>query len=171
MIRLVLIVGVAFGLLLGASPQCPTTVAPNPPFVPPFPYRAEPNPRGGFLYGNASLWTRIPISTEVRVPACCPPYGVKLAYRRVGFDMRKEHPELTVVARRLDVVTPLVWAGHAVGVSVPGDDYRYHHDSLSLMSMMTGINLPTIGCWEIAARYKEPTGDFQTLSYVVLLKP
>jgi hypothetical protein len=34
----------------------------------------------------------------------------------------------------------------------PGDDNRIHLDSLSSMAM-TGIDLPTAGCWEIAARY------------------
>jgi hypothetical protein len=169
--RVIPIFGVVFGLLPCASSQCPATPAPNPPFVPPFPYRTNANSGAGFLYGSTSLWTWISTDPDWwRGPACCRaqrPYVAKLAYMRAGFNARKEpDPELTVVARRLDVVAPLVWAGHANATWGPGEDNRIHLDLLSSMSMLTGIDLPAAGCWEIAARYKD-----RSLSYVVLVKP
>jgi hypothetical protein len=157
-----LLVAVVIVFSTCAAAQCPVTAAPSQPFIPPAPYSANPSP-GGFWHGTASLWTwvssdpnwwRGPVGSEV-------PYMAKLAYWRAGFDARKEmDPELTVVARRLDVPAPLVWAEHASAVWDSG------HRSLPDELMLTGINIPSGGCWEIAAHYKS-----ETLSIVVLLKP
>jgi hypothetical protein len=35
------------------------------------------------------------------------------------------------------------------------------------MSMVTGIDIPSSGCLEIAARYIAEPGDIQTLTYTV----
>ena len=162
MIRLPLLVALACGLQTCLSAQCPTTNPPNPPFVPPAPYRANVDPSSGFLYGRASLWTWISTDPEWRRgPECCRaqrPYVAKLAYLRPGFDARKESdPELTVVVRRLDVLMPLVWAVHAHATWGTDDDNRIHVDSLTSMAMLTVIELPTAGCWEIVAHYKDQT--------------
>ena len=43
-------------------------------------------------------------------------------------------------------------------------------EGLEGMFMVTGIDIPSSGCWEIAARYiAEP--DIQTLSYTVWVDP
>ena len=83
---------------------------------------------------------------------------------RVGFDWRKEgRPRLTVVARRLDHNGPLVWN------DLPGSGFM-EGEGLEGMFMVTGIDIPSSGCWEIAARYiAEP--DIQTLSYTVWVDP
>jgi len=84
-------------------------------------------------------------------------YRTKLTYWRRGFDWRREpEPELIVIAKRLDREAPSVAAGpaHAVFVTTerPG--------------MMTGIDLPSIGCWEITAQYSG-----HRLSFVVSVQP
>ena len=100
---LIAIATAGFVLPMYLSAQCPTTTAPNPPFVPPAPYFANAYPSLGLLYGTASLWTWISTDPESwRGPACCRtqhPFVAKLAYTRARFDARKENdPELTIVA-------------------------------------------------------------------------
>jgi hypothetical protein len=100
------------------------------------------------------------------------PFVGKLDYMRAGYDARKEtDPKLTVVARRLDGVAPSVWAFPASATWGPGDDNLIHLDLLPSMSKMTGINLPTAGCWEIAAHYRAADNREKTLSFTVLLLP
>jgi hypothetical protein len=78
--------------------------------------------------------------------------GAKLTYWHRGFDWRKRKPELTVVAKRLDREAPIVAAGPTNAVFVTTDK----------PAMMTGIDIPSSGCWEITAQYR---GD--SLSFVV----
>jgi hypothetical protein len=166
-----LIVVVSFVFPVCGSAQCPVTAAPNPPFVPPAPYNgANPMP-SGFWYGTGSLWTwgfNAPTGWQSTVAGGAP-YDAKLVYWRAGFDAGIEHdPDLTVVARRLDVPAPLVWTEHASGIRISDDP------SPGGMAMMIGVSLPTAGCWEIAARYlpapHEYPHKYQTLSIVVSLK-
>jgi len=154
-----LITTVAFFQEFGAA-QCPVTMAPVQQFVPPAPFSAN-LPPGFFWYGAASLWTHVSSDPNWwRGPVGgTSAYSAKLAYWSAGFDARKEmDPKLTVVARRLDAAAPLIWAGHASAVWDPG------HRSTADELMLTGIDLPTGGCWEIAAHYKG-----QGLSIIVLL--
>jgi hypothetical protein len=166
-----LIVAVSFVLPVCGSAQCPVTTAPNPLFVPSTPYSgANPLP-SGFWYGTESLWTWVFDPTRWRsTVAAGAPYDAKLVYWRAGFDAGIEHnPDLTVVARRLDFPAPLVWTEHASGIKMSDDP------SPGGMAMMTGMTLPTAGCWEIAARYcptpHEYPHKYQTLSIIVWLNP
>jgi hypothetical protein len=84
-------------------------------------------------------------------------YRTKLTYWRRGFDWHSEpEPELVVFAKRLDRTARTVAAepAHAVFITTekPG--------------IMTAIDIPSAGCWEIAAQYKG-----QKLSYVVSVQP
>jgi hypothetical protein len=85
----------------------------------------------------------------------------RLLARRIRLAKRAS-PALAVVARRLDAPAPLVSAPHANGVRFNGAGLLPGAD----MAMMTGFALPTPGCWEIAAHYKD-----QTLSFVVSVGP
>jgi hypothetical protein len=83
-------------------------------------------------------------------------YTTKLTYWRRGFDWRKDKPKLTVIAKRLDHEAPSVAASPASAVFVTTDK----------PAMMTGIDIPSIGCWKITAQYR---GD--ELSFVVSVQP
>jgi hypothetical protein len=145
----------AFALPLAAdAAKCAVTKPPDPLFVPPRPYSAF-HGEDEFLYGAPGLWTIVdPKHWHVHS-------GGKLPFFRQGFDWRKEgRPRLTVVARRLDGEGPLVWnalvgSGSQEGKGVEG------------MFMVTGIDVPSSGCWEITARYAAAEPDIQTLSYTV----
>jgi hypothetical protein len=138
---------------------CPVTKPPNPLFVPPAGY-ANNNWQGGdFLYGSSALWTIIhPHTWRANGND-----GYKLAYWRLGFVWTKEsRPELTVVARRLDGTDPLVWAPRASGIKANGVE------TPDGMAMMTGIDIPAPGCWEIAAHYIYPNrSKAQDLRYTI----
>ena len=139
---------------------CPVTKPSAQPFVPPPPYWTDHGP-DGFWYGTESLWTLLAVQgtwkTRNNVPEGKGGYRTKLIYWRRGFDWRMEpKPELIVIAKRLDREVPPVAAdpAHAVFVTTerPG--------------MMTGIDIPSTGCWELTAQY-----GGQRLSFVVSVQP
>jgi hypothetical protein len=137
---------------------CPVTKPPAQPFVPPPPYWTDHSP-DGFWYGTESLWTLLgvegtwPIHNNVLESQGA--YRTKLTYWRRGFDWRREpKSELIVIAKRLDREAPIVAAdpANAVFVTTP--------------AMMTGIDIPSIGCWRITAQYRG-----NELSFVVSVQP
>ncbi len=136
------------GLLLVAlsSAQCRTTLAPNPTFVPPAPYPPSASDNM-FWYGTDSLWTALGAhgkwTIHNNVLESRGAYRTKLIFWRRGFDWRKEpEPKLIITARRLDGDAPSVAVTHANAVflgNTPG--------------MMTLIDIPTAGCWELTGHY------------------
>jgi len=142
---------------------CPVTNPPSQPFVPPPPYWTNHGPNQ-FWYGTESLWTLL------SVPGTCAwhirsnvleskgAYRTNLSYWRRGFNWRKERePKLVINARRLDHDARVIVIVHANAVFVTGP---------APAAMMTAIDIPTAGCWEITAKYKD-----QKLSFVVSLQP
>ena len=135
---------------------CPVTKAPDPPFVPPAPYHAD-NATGEFLYGTPALWAVVATNWHVHG-------GSKLPYFRQDFDATKERdPRLSVVARRLDGPDAMVWAGWANSGSGA--------ENIGKGFMVTGLEIPTEGCWEIAAHYSPAPTRIQTLTYTVWVEP
>lgn len=139
---------------------CPVTRPSDPPFVPPQPY----SPSTGvneFLYGSPALWTIVYPGWHVHS-------GGKLPFFSQGFVANKrERPRLTVVARRLDGLGPLLWSA-LTGSGFTGGKV------LEEMFMVTGIDIPSPGCWEIGAHYVDTSGDVHTvhtLSYKVWVEP
>jgi hypothetical protein len=84
-------------------------------------------------------------------------YRTKLTYWQKGFDWRRDAPELIVTAKRLDRNAPPVTAPAAHSVFVTGS---------APSAMMTTIDIPASGCWEISAKYHD-----QKLSFVVAVQP
>jgi hypothetical protein len=143
----------------GDREGCPVTKAPDPPFVPPLPYRAGTgNVR--FLYGTPSLWSVVYPRWQMHGFR-----GSKLPFFRQGYDSRNErNPDLTVVARRLDGPSQTVRPARANMASVDG--------RIEGMFMVTGLEIPVAGCWEIAARYApSPDEAIRTLTYTVWVVP
>jgi hypothetical protein len=139
--------------------NCPITKPSDRPFVPPAPYSSSVG-SDEFFYGTSALWTVVERQWQLHGFA-----GQKLPYFRQGYDELKEtaRPRLTVVARRLDGKAPLVWNGLAGSGSTGGWSF-----------MVTGIDIPSPGCWEIGAQYVDTSHDIhtvQTLSYTVWVEP
>jgi len=143
------------------SESCPVTKPPAKPFIPPPPYWTDPAP-DSFWYGTESLWTDLPVlgmwNVHGNVLEKKGAYRTKLVYWRRGFDWRREpEPELIVIAKRLDppgATTVAADPAHAVFVTTERS------------GMMTGIDIPTTGCWELSAQY-----NGHKLSFVVSVLP
>jgi hypothetical protein len=153
---------IAFALPAFPADSCPVTNAPAPAFVPPTPYNSSPL-SGGFLLGSESLWTFVnTYDLDRRSGPAGPPYAFKLVYWHPGLNWHHtdEANDLTVVARRLDVPSALIVFTHRA--SMVG---HLSAEAPDEVAMMTGLDLPSDGCWEIAADYKG-----QRLSYVISLR-
>jgi hypothetical protein len=98
--------------------------------------------------------------------------GRKLPYFSTHYNYWKRTgpPPMVVLARRLDAEAPLIWADHVNGA---GPSFRPPEspDPAKPGFMVTSLEIPTAGCWEITARYAPPEGNAETVSYTVLVEP
>jgi cytochrome c2 len=121
--------------------DCPFTRPPEPPFIPPLPWPPQPPGTGEFWFGNAGLWTALPVSGSWRQLAL----GEKFWWWSEEFDVSEDTtPDLTVTARRLDGDAP----SFAVSEATNG-----YHDSFN-WAMLIGVELASPGCWEFTGEYK-----------------
>ncbi len=136
---------------------CPITQPPDPAFTPPEPYPAEA-PYGEFWYGTNGLWTMLfPEGRWYALPHEEHGYGQKVFWWREGYDMTTENqPQITVSGRRLDADAP--------AFEQTGGTNGYHADMGQFM--LTGVAIPTAGCWEITGHYRDAA-----LSFVVWVAP
>jgi hypothetical protein len=141
--------------------SCPVTQPPSHPFVPPSPYPSQTS-TDGFWFGSEKLWIQLPANGAwSHLPHYEPTdiaFRQKLQWWRKGYNSRTENiPRLTVTGRRLDSsAPPLTTDEHANNAGVIPDR----------ASMMTGIFIPTLGCWQITGDYK---GD--KLTFVIWVAP
>jgi hypothetical protein len=129
--------------------NCPTTKLGEQPMVPPPPYPAKA-PRGAFWYGTSQLWTILgDKGTWSGLPhytPADPTFRQKLFFWRQGYDWDEEpRPRLVITGRRLDGPAPPLMSDPATG-SYREEDWKSF--------LVVGINLPTLGCWEIKGRYE-----------------
>jgi hypothetical protein len=140
----------------GAPDSCPVTKASDRPFIPPWPYDAEPYP-GSSWFGSDRLWTALPangIWRGVHFSTIDPASGSKMdwwreakeSWWRQGHDWGADSvPKLKITGRRLDSrAPPLVAEVAGAAVTKVRDTY-----------VMVGYNFPTLGCWEITGRYED----------------
>jgi hypothetical protein len=125
----------------GGYENCPVTLPADSPYTPLPPYPSTPPHTRYFWYGSDSLWLMLPVDGKWKQLA----YGEKLFWWREGFDGSVEQqPELVVSARRLD--------GAAAPVATrPRATNAYHPDFH--WAILTGLHLPSYGCWEITGSY------------------
>jgi hypothetical protein len=136
---------------------CPITQPQNLVFAPPEPYSSTA-PYGNFWYGTNDLWTSLqPDGRWYGLPHYKGGYTQKVFWWREGYDMTKEpQPQITVSGRRLDGDEPTF--EHTGGTN------GYHVDMGQFM--LTGVEVPAAGCWEITGRYGQAE-----LSFVVWVAP
>jgi|SRR5829696_2644381 len=130
-------VGVATGRVPTAS--CPTTRPPDRPFVPPAPAPPTPPPLYGdvFWYGTARLWTWLEADGTAR-------RSDKSFWWREGYDWQAEtSPRLLVTGRPLDAAAPAATSSGAT------NGFRADIGAF----MLTGVEFPTGGCWEVTGHY------------------
>ncbi len=156
------ILGFAVALLLSIQPaktECFTTLPPSPAFTPTAPYDSVHPSANMFWYGTDALWTQLGANGVWHIENNADKsggYATKLVFWRKGFDWRQEHePALIVTARRVDGDSPSVAVAHANAVFLTSNT----------PAMMTGIRIPTAGCWEVTGHY-----GGHTLSFIVSVK-
>src|ERR1700686_3626009 len=136
--------------------SCPVPKVPTHLFVPPAPYSVKLDPQS-FWFGTERLWTVLRAdgvwSGLPHYTPDDPTFRQKLLFWRAGFDAHSEpRPALTITGRRLDGRAPPLASDQAnAGWQNPDQPF-----------MLTGINLPTLGCWRITAHYRD-----QELAFVV----
>ena len=130
--------------------SCPITKPQQPPFFPPKPYRATPPPLyGGFWYGSDELWTLLKADGTWEMARDKHGLFDKSFWWRAGFDPRREQtPNLTLSARRLGVPGREIAASSGKATNGRRDD-----DDIGAF-MLTRIELPAAGCWEITGHYR-----------------
>jgi hypothetical protein len=137
--------------------SCPITKPPSEPFVPPAPYPTKV-PSDSFWIGSEKLWTSRSKTglwhgywTTDGDLEKHKIYFDKVFWWRKGYDWRTENPpQLKVSGRRLDAPAAPFYVDHA------------NPANIKIPAMLTGIDIPTVGCWEITGDYK---GD--KLAFVV----
>jgi TonB family protein len=128
-------------------------------YIPPAPYAAKPS-LDQFWFGTDKLWTTLPVAgTWWGLPHYTPnTYTQKLPFWRQGYDPQREpRPNLTVTGRRIDGSAGLLTDGKGNGSWTNGDQF-----------VMTDIDFPTLGCWEITGHYQNGELDeSDELTFVV----
>jgi hypothetical protein len=142
---------------------CPVTQPPEKPFLPPAPYTAETLVGGDFLFGTPNLWTMLhsdgtwwalPYHEHEDGQGA---YSQKVFWWNQSYDWQVEpQPDLRVTGRRLDGPSPPIDALEATNAYTPEFG----------SAILTGIGLPTLGCWEITGHYQG-----HSLSFVVWVAP
>ena len=140
-----------------APASCPVTRAPAVLFTPP---RMPEIYDGEFWFGTKRLWTAMLKSGTVCGWAPREPGNAdltaKIFWYSVDYDRHREgNANLKVTGRRLDGDAPPLIANRTTNAL--GDPYD---------AMLTGVYMPTPGCWEVTGDYKG-----QKLSFVVWLYP
>jgi hypothetical protein len=127
--------------LASAADICPATTPPDTVFVPPPSY---PKAAGKTFYvGTPKLWVTIYPGPWRGLSLWPEGYRQKIVWWSEGYDAKADPlPAIAISGRRLDGnAPPLVVAG-ANGSWTTAD------------FIMSGVNFPTKGCWEITGRYK-----------------
>jgi hypothetical protein len=146
---------------LTASPtsSCPITSPSSASFIPPTPYPSTPP--GDYLhqfwYGTADLWVLLRADgTWSGLPRASNGYSQKVFWFSSSYDINAEPaPNLTVTGKRLDASSPQLAASAATNALA---DFG--------PAMLTGVELPSPGCWKLTGSYKS-----HDLSFVVWVAP
>jgi hypothetical protein len=139
--------------------DCPVTIAmENDPFKAPEPYSPDAPWGGMFWYGTEHLWTALDADgVWEALPNNPEGYTQKIFWWSELYVLKDElEPALEVMGRRLDAESPPLKTYGATNASAGdiGD------------AMLTGVDFPTLGCWEITAHYKK-----SGLTFVVWVAP
>ena len=138
--------------------DCPVTTSANISFKAPEPFSPIAPWKGIFWYGSEHLWTAL--NTDgvwSKLPENSDGYGQKIMWWSSLYSLKDElEPELVVSGKRLDgEAEPLRFYG---ATNAMADDIGE--------AMLTGVEIPTLGCWEITGQYKE-----SEISFVVWVGP
>jgi hypothetical protein len=138
--------------------DCPVTTAEDVSFRAPEPYSPVAPWEGLFWYGTEGLWTTL--STDgvwSRLSETSDGYINKIVWWSKLYSLKDEpEPALIVSGQRLDAKSePLRFYGATNIIEEEAGE-----------AMLTGVEFPTLGCWEVRAEYKN-----SDLTFVVWVAP
>ena len=124
-----------------AADTCPVSKPPDPAFVPPASY---PEPHGNSFYiGTPKLWVLVYPGPWRGLPHWPEGYRQKIVWWSEGYDAKADPlPAIAISGRRLDGTAPPLVVTGANGSWTTVD------------FIMSGVNFPTPGCWEITGKFK-----------------
>lgn len=138
--------------------DCPVTLPSDPAFNAPEPYASLAPWPGIFWYGAEHLWTALHENGVWEgLPKNPDGYTQKIMWWSRLYSLKDElEPALVVMGRRLDATSPaLRFYGTTNAMA---DDIGE--------AMLTGVEFPTAGCWEVTGQYKK-----SGLTFVVWIAP
>jgi len=138
--------------------DCPVTIPGASSFEAPEPYSAVAPWPGIFWYGTEHLWTALQTNGVWEgLPKNPEGYTQKIMWWSSLYVLKDElEPALVVSAQRLD--------GEAPPFKFHGATNAFAKDIGD--AMLTGVDLPTEGCWEVTGQYKK-----SSLTFVVWIAP
>ncbi|HSK89292.1 MAG TPA: hypothetical protein VK880_13095 [Anaerolineales bacterium] len=138
--------------------DCPVTTAGNASFQAPAPHAPVAPWEGLFWYGADGLWTALHTDgVWAELPKTSDGYTQKIVWWSDSFVLKDElEPALVVTGQRLDAKSePLRFYGATHMIEEEAGE-----------AMLTGVEFPTFGCWEVRAEYKK-----SELKFVVWIAP
>ena len=138
--------------------NCPVTKIALPSFEAPTPLSPKAPWPGIFWFGSENLWTALHENgVWASLPKSSDGYTQKIMWWSRLYSLPDEpQPALVVTGRRLDAeAPPLRFYG---ATNAMADDIGE--------AMLTGVEFPTLGCWEIQGQYKKTS-----LTFVVQVMP
>ena len=138
--------------------DCPVTTPGNVSFRAPAPHSPVAPWEGLFWYGTDGLWTTLHTDgVWTTLPKAPDGYTQKIVWWSTFFSLKDEpKPALVVSGQRLDAKSePLRFYGATNMIEEEAGE-----------AMLTGVEFPTLGCWEVRAEYKK-----SELKFVVWIAP
>lgn len=138
--------------------DCPMTLPGKVTFQAPEPYFPDAPWENMFWYGSEHLWTALhKTGVWSGLPDNPEGYTQKIVWWSDLYSLKDEpEPALVVLGRRLDAdAPPLKFDGATNAFAADIGD-----------AIMTGVDFPTLGCWEITGQYKK-----SGLTFVVWVAP
>jgi hypothetical protein len=138
--------------------DCPVTTSENVSFRAPEPYSPVAPWEGLFWYGTEGLWTTLHTDgVWSQMPKTSDGYTQKIVWWSELYSLKDEpQPALVVSGQRLDAKSdPLRFFGATNMIEEEAGE-----------AMLTGVEFPTLGCWEVRAEYKK-----SSLTFVVWIAP
>lgn len=138
--------------------DCPVTTLSKQNFEAPEPYSPIAPWEGLFWFGSDHLWTSLHNDgVWAGLPLNSDGYTQKIMWWSSLYDLPNEpEPALLVTGRRLDGESPALRFYGATNAMA--DDIGE--------AMLTGVEFPSLGCWEVRGEYKK-----MSLTFVVWIAP
>jgi hypothetical protein len=138
--------------------DCPVTVLQKSTFEAPEPHSPSAPWEGIFWFGSGHLWTALHNDgVWYGLPETSDGFTQKIMWWSRLYNLPDEpEPALVVSGRRLDGEAPALRFYGATNAMA--DDIGE--------AMLTGVEFPTLGCWEVTGRYKK-----SGLTFVVWIAP